>query len=111
MPTLSNDIKSKIAQQAATLAETLFSGFVNQAVQDGNTFLQQTENDITTWLEDLKQGDITQKNFENLVRGEKDLAEMQALKQAGLGQVAIDTFVNGLIQIVINAALGAIHIG
>jgi hypothetical protein len=111
MPTLSNDIKSKIAQQAATLAETMFSGFVNQAVQDGNTFLQQTENDIATWLEDLKQGDITQKNFESLVRGEKDLAEMQALKQAGLGQVAIDTFVNGFIQIVINAALGAIHIG
>jgi len=110
MSTLSNEIKSKIAQQATTLAETLFAGFVNQAVQDGQAFLQQTENDIATWLQDLQQGNITKKNFESLVRGEKDLAEMRALKQAGLGQVAIDTFVNGFVQIVINVALSAIHI-
>jgi ribosomal protein L9 len=110
MSTLSNDIKNKIAQQAATLAETLLTGFVNKAVQDGQAFLQQTENDIATWLQDLQKGDITKKNFESLVRGEKDLAEMRALKQAGLGQVAIDTFVNGFIQIVINVALSAIHI-
>ena len=80
-------------------------------MDDGNAFLQQTENDIATWLEDLQHGAIRQKNFESLVRGEKDLAEMLALKRAGLGQVAIDTFVNGFIQIVIKATLGAIHIG
>ena len=108
MATLSNDIKSNIAQQAATLATTLVTGFVNQAVQDGNAFLQQTENDIATWLHDLQQHNITQKNFESLVRGEKDLAQMHALKQAGLGQVAIDTFINGFIQIVINVALRSI---
>jgi hypothetical protein len=110
MPTLSNDIKDKIMQQAAALAETLLTGFVNQAVQDGQAFVQQTENDISTWLQDLKRGDITQKNFESLVRGEKDLAEMRALKQAGLGQAAIDTFINGFIQIVINVALSAIRL-
>ena len=110
MSILSNDIKDKIAQQSATLAETLLTGFVKQAVQDSQTFIQQTESDIATWLQDLKRGDITQKNFESLVRGDKDLAEMRALKQAGLGQVAIDTFLNGFIQIVINVALSSIHI-
>jgi hypothetical protein len=108
MSTLSNDIKGDIAQQAATLAQTLFGRFVNEAVQDGNAFLQQTENDISTWLEDLRNGDITQKNFESLVRGEKDLAEMHALKQTGLAQAAIDTFINGFIQIVISVAVKAI---
>jgi hypothetical protein len=111
MPNLSNDVKTQIVQQATTLAQTLLTKFVAQAVQDGNVFLQETENDIATWLEDLKNGDITQKNFESLVRGESDLAKMEALKQAGLGQVAIDTFVNGFIQIVINVAVSAIHFG
>ena len=110
MSTLSDDIKDQIAQQTVTLAKTLVKGFVNQAVQDSQAFLQQTESDISTWLQDLRQGDITQKNFESLVRGEKDLAEMRALKQAGLEQVAIDTFVNGFIQIVINVALSAIRL-
>jgi hypothetical protein len=108
MATLSNDIKDKIAQQAATLAQTLFGKFINEAVQDGKDFLQRTENDISTWLQDLNEGEITQKNFESLVRGEKDLAEMQALKQAGLAQAAIDTFINGFIQIVISVAVKAI---
>ena len=106
---LSNDIKTQIIQQATALAQTLLTKFVGQAVQDGTAFLQQTENDIATWLADLQAGNITQKNFESLVRGESDLAKMEALKQAGLGKVAIDTFVNGFIQIVINVAIAAIH--
>jgi hypothetical protein len=107
---LGDDIKNQIIEQAETLARTLLGRFVNQALQDGNAFLKQTENDIATWLQDLKQGDITQKNFDSLVRGEKDLAQMEALKQASLGQAAIDTFVNGFIQIVINVAIAAIHV-
>ena len=47
-------------------------------------------------------------NFESLVRGERDLAEMHALKQVGLGQVALDTFTKGFMEIVLNAALSAI---
>jgi hypothetical protein len=35
---------------------------------------------------------------------------MRTLKQAGLGRVAIDTFLDGLIQIVINVALSTIHL-
>ena len=110
MPTLSNQIKTQVAQQAAALAQTLLSQFVHQAVQDGNVFLNQTENDIATWLQQLQNGDITQKNFDSLVRGERDLAEMDALKQAGLAQVSIDTFVNGFIQIVINVALASLRV-
>jgi hypothetical protein len=109
MSILSNEIKTQISQQATTLATKLFTGFVNQAVQDSEAFLQKTENDIATWLQDLQAGNITKDNFASLVRGEKDLAEMRALKEAGLGQVAIDTFVNGFIQIVISVALSAVH--
>jgi hypothetical protein len=40
MSILSNDIKGKIAQQSATLAETPVTGFVKQAVQDSQTFIK-----------------------------------------------------------------------
>ena len=39
---------------------------------------------------------------------EADLAAMDALKQAGLAQIAVDTFVNGIIGIMITAAVSAI---
>jgi hypothetical protein len=108
MAKLDENIWKNIEQQTVTLAETLLKGYTDQAWKDSKTFLSQAENDIATWLQDLKNGDITQKNFESLVRGEHDLAQMTALKQIGLAKATIDTFVNGFIQIVINAALGAI---
>jgi hypothetical protein len=110
MATLDNNFKGKIAQRAAALAQTVLNGLVREAVHDGEVFLQQAENDLSEWMLDLRNGDITQKNFESLVRDKKDLAEMGALKRAGLGKVAIDTFVNGFVQIVINAALDAVRI-
>jgi hypothetical protein len=108
MAKLDSSVWKEIETQAATLAKTLFNGYVTQALADSKSFLEQAQEDIATWLGDLAKGDITQKNFESLVGDEHDLAEMTALKQAGLGKVAIDTFVNGFIQIVINAALGSI---
>ena len=39
--------------------ESTFTWFVRQAVQDSQTIIQQTENDLVTWLQDLKKGDIT----------------------------------------------------
>jgi hypothetical protein len=111
MASLDPNIWKNIEDQTVTLASTLIKGYANQAWSDSKAFLQRAENDIATWLQDLARGDITQKNFESLVRGEHDLADMTALKQIGLGKVTIDTFVNGFIQVVINAALGAIKIG
>jgi hypothetical protein len=37
-----------------------------------------------------------------------DVAEMRALKQAGLAQVKIEIFTNGLLDIVVSAAFAAI---
>lgn len=85
-----------IEKQTAMLAQTLLSGFTKQAVSDARDFQAKAQDQIAEWLVDLANGDITKKNFESLVRGERDLAEMHALKRVGLGQVALDTFTKGL---------------
>lgn len=98
----------EIEKRTAALAETILRGFVEQAVADARDFQQKAEKQIAEWLVDFAHGDITQKNLESLVRGERDLAEMRALKQAGLSRVALDTFTQGFIEIVLNVALAAI---
>jgi hypothetical protein len=40
--------------------------------------------------------------------GKKDLAELHGLKQAGLTLVKIESFKNGVIDIIVNAAFNAI---
>ena len=46
--------------------------------------------------------------FKDLMQDEGDLAKMDALKEAGLAHAAFDNFVNGVIEIMITAALSAI---
>jgi hypothetical protein len=98
----------QIEKDTATLAKTLLKGFAKQAVSDARDFQKRAETQMLEWLQDLANGDITKKNFESLVRGERDLAEMHALKDAGLAQVALDTFTQGFMEIVLNAALAAV---
>jgi hypothetical protein len=84
--------------------------FTKQAIADGKAFLNEARDDLERWVGELERKEIDKSDFESLVRGQKDLAEMQALKQAGLAQVSIDTFTNGVLDIVINAAFAAIKI-
>ncbi|SRR6266478_2663085 len=99
---------NEIEKQAATLARTILGGFVQQATNDAQAFRVRAEQQIASWLQELRDGEITKKNFESLVRGERDLAEMNALKQAGLAHAAVDAFTSGLMEIVVTAALAAI---
>jgi hypothetical protein len=96
--------------QIEKLAAQLFTNFKDQAVTDGQDFLQRARNDLNDWTHALEAGQMTKDEFTSLVKGESDLAEMRALKQAGLAQIDIDTFTNGVINIVINAAFSALKI-
>ncbi len=98
----------QVIEDITTLAETLFKQNAKRAVKDAKDFLKTTEEQVAIWTKQLAAGEITTKNFESLVRGERDLAEMDALKQLGLSKVAIDTFTRGVIDILINAALAAV---
>ena len=96
--------------QIAELAEKLFKQFTKQAIADAKDFLNEARDDLQRWVGELERKEIDKSDFESLVRGQKDVAEMQALKQAGLAQVSIDTFTNGVLDIVINAAFAAIKL-
>ena len=56
-----------------------------------------------TWIDQLSKGEITLDDFEFLLKGQKDLAKMNALKQKGLGIVQINKFKSALIDIVRDA--------
>ncbi len=95
-------------QQIAQLAGQLLKKFKSQAVADGQNFVQVTKADLTEWVSALEAGELDKDDFASLVRGEKDLAEMHALKQQGLAQIDIDAFTNGITQILINSAFAVI---
>jgi hypothetical protein len=104
---IGNILKS-VEDQSKSLAEKLFKQYTRQAVNDVRDFLETSKDDLKRWIEDLVRDDIDKDEFESLVKGQADVAEMHALKQAGLAAVQIDTFTNGVLDIVVSAAFAAI---
>jgi hypothetical protein len=101
-------IFKSIEDQTKALAQKLFKQYTHQAVSDVKDFLQKSKDDLKRWVEELARGEMDKDEFESLVKGQLDVAEMRALKQAGLAEAQIETFVNGVIDIVVNAAFAAI---
>jgi len=102
------NILKNVEDQSKALAEKLFKQYTHQAVSDVKDFLEKSKDALKGWIEELDRGDLDKDEFESLVRGQADLAEMRALKQAGMGMVQIDTFINGVLDIVVSAAFAAI---
>jgi ABC-type phosphate transport system auxiliary subunit len=103
-----NGILKSIEDQTKTLAGTLFKQYTQQAVADVKDFLQKSKDDLERWTLELVNKQIDADEYRSLVRGQLDVAEMRALKQAGLAQVQIDTFTSGVLDIVVKAAMAAI---
>jgi hypothetical protein len=101
-------IFKSVEDQARALAEKLLTRYTQQAVHDVKDFLERSRDDLNRWVAELKRGDIDKDEFESSVKGQRDVAEMRALKQAGLAQVQIDTFTNGVLDIIVSAAFAAI---
>jgi predicted transcriptional regulator len=86
------------------LAQQLGQQYLETALKDSNDFLTSQHADLDRWTAELAAGQLSPDDFADLVKGQADLAEMTLLKQAGLAQVQIDRFVNGVLGLVIDTA-------
>jgi len=99
-----NDFLESLKKGLEELIKKNWKEFKDAAEKDGKAFLDKTKEDLKRWTKLLAQGDLSQDDFEWLVAGKKDLAEMEALKQAGLALVRLERFQNALISLVIDTA-------
>lgn len=103
-----NGLLRSVEEQTKALAQKQFKQYTQQAVGDVKDLLEKSKNDLKRWVEELARGEMDKDEFQSLVQGQLDVAEMRALKQAGLAEVQIESFVNGVVDIVVNAAFAAI---
>lgn len=96
------DFWENLKEGLKELASKNWKEFKEAAEEDGKAFFDKIKEDLQRWTKLLAQGDLTQDDIEWLVTGKKDLAEMEALKQAGLALVRIERFQNALISLVID---------
>ena len=97
-----------LRNDVVAFAEDQWKEVKNQAVADGNAFLEGIKADLQNWTNDVAAGKLSQDEVKWLVAGKKDLVALQGLKLAGLAQARRDQFVNGLIAVVANAIAKAV---
>ena len=92
-----------LKEQITHLAKDTVTENWQAAVQDGKDIVDQSEAKLQKWLTMLNEGQLDKEEFEFLCGGLKNLAEMEALRQAGLKAGQIDKFRTQLFALIIDA--------
>jgi len=103
MPTF-NDFVSTLKTDLLDFAKVNFEEYKDELLKDGTLFIEKAKSDLERWTEGLASGALSKDDFEFLLKGKKDLAQMEALKQLGLSKIRITKITNGIIDVVVGSA-------
>ncbi|MEX2347927.1 MAG: hypothetical protein WD511_01805 [Balneolaceae bacterium] len=93
--TLKNDLGGVIKEFGEEYKEDI--------LKDAGAFAVKTRDDLEKWAKMLKEGELSVKDFEYLLKAKKDFAEMEALKQKGLTQARLDKLKADILDVVAGA--------
>ena len=100
------DFVKEVIGGARGLARETLGGFDELAVEDASAFIEVAEADLRKWARSLAEKNISEEDFDDLVRGKKALLEICALSREGISAARLEQFRNGLIDLVVDKALG-----
>jgi hypothetical protein len=103
-----NAIFQELKGAVESLAKEKAGDYWKAAVGDADQFFNKTKDKLERWTIRLAKGELTPDDFEWLVKGEKDLAEMVLLREAGLTLIRVDEFKTALLDVVVKTVMGKI---
>ena len=103
MPTF-NDFVSTLKSDLLDFAKENLEEYKDELLKDGTLFIEKAKSDLERWTEALASGALSKEDFEFLLKGKKDLAQMEALKQLGLSKIRITKITNSIIDVVVGSA-------
>ena len=104
MPTF-NEFLSTIKDDLLEFAKENLEDYKDELLKDGNEFVKKAKKDLERWTDGLASGALSKADFEFLLKGKRDLAEMEALKQLGLSKIRVNKITNGVIDVVVGSAV------
>jgi flagellar biosynthesis/type III secretory pathway chaperone len=98
-------VMTTLKEGVIVLASTTVQNYANEAKADGLKLLDSLKTDIEAWKQNLVAGKMSAADVEFLIMAKKELIEMNALKQAGMGRIKVDEFKNSLLQLVVKTII------
>ena len=108
MPINFKEVFDNLKKEIETLAKKTFSDNVKEAKKDGQKILDLLKTQLKRYTEQLANGELTNKEFKDLILGQKAEIEMAALKRAGITLVEADKFKASILNLIINTVTGLI---
>ena len=103
-----NDFMVSLHTGLKTLAEQEFEQYssvaVDMAIKSGANFFNRYDAELIDWKNQLAEGDTDEDDLRWLLQARDDLVNLDSLKDEGLAKVALDRFISGLIEVIVNAA-------
>ena len=87
-----------------TLGKDHAKEFADALMKDGEDFAEKTKDNLEKWGGQLASGDLSPTEFESLVKGQGDLLQMEALKQAGMAAIRVDKLKKGILDTIVSTA-------
>ena len=100
-----NDFIVTLKSDLLDFAKENMEEYKDELLKDGTQFVEKTKSDLERWTDALASEALSPKDFEFLLKGKKDLAEMEALKQLGLSKIRITKIFNSLVNVIAGSAV------
>ncbi len=105
-----DELYTELANGVETVAKNTLQDYEKEAKTDGINAIDNIKNSLQHWTEEVENGAMNTDDLAFLLKSEEGLAEMITLKQAGLAEVHIDEFRNGLINMILSTLTGLIKV-
>jgi hypothetical protein len=99
-----DDFRGLLTRRIAELAAEDWKDYRKEATRDARSFVDKTREDLERWTALLAEGKLSKEDFEWLLLGKKDLADLEALKRAGLTRARLQRFRTALIKLIAGTA-------
>jgi hypothetical protein len=103
-----NEVFQDLKNAVESFAKQKVSDYWKETVGDADQFFARIKDQLERWTTRLAKGELTPDDFEWLVKGKKDLAEMKLLKQAGVTLIRVDEIKAGLLDVIVKTIVGKI---
>jgi hypothetical protein len=94
----------KMEEGLRRLSQATLKDFKDGFASDSRSFLQENKADLQKWTKQLAAGELSKRDFEDLILGRKDVAEMRALKVVEMTRVKLELCKLQLIDLVVDTA-------
>lgn len=102
------ELLKQIKDELLKILGESYADYKNESKKDVEAFLEASKDKLERWTKLLANTELTVKDYEWLLKSQKDILVLKALYQAGITKQRLGHLKNKIIDTIVNVVVGAI---